>query len=65
MTAAIIRQTDGIIGPTGPWALFPFGLSMGSPWALPGPSQGFPWALPGPSLGLPGDGYREFPWAIY
>ena len=64
MTAAIISQTDGIIGPTGPWALPPAWAP--SPWAFPGPSldrpgpspgpwafPGPPWAFPGPSLGLP------------
>ena len=43
--AANIKQTDGITGPTGPWALHPPG-PLGPPWALPGPTLGPPWAFP-------------------
>ncbi len=60
MTAAIIRQTNGIKWPTGPgpyppWPPWPSPPWASLPWALPVPSLGPgpspPWALPQPSLG--------------
>ena len=50
----IIRKTDGMIGPTGPWAPTPSGLPLGPAWALPGPFLGSPappFAPPVPFLG--------------